>query len=159
MDVKRAGAGLAATGALILAAVVPAGASPGDILWQGVTLQGVTVKLTVGTAGDAHAFKIGKTESKCKGGGTVSTGTVTYRDLDESDPDGFRDKRRTMSDRGGLHFHTTSRIHGGPDEEPHSWSGTYKLHIRAFRGSETVKSCELETRWSVGRRVGRDPGA
>ena len=141
-------------GAVALAVAAVAAASPGDILWQGVTSEGVVVKLTVGTAGDAHSFKIGKTESRCESGGTVTSPTVTHRDLDTSNPQHFRDKDRIMSDHGRFHYHTTSRLHGRLDDEPHSWSGGYKLHIKVFKRGETVDTCVLDTRWSVGRRVG-----
>ena len=158
MDVKLAGAVLASAGTLALAAV--AAAAPGNVvLWQGETSEGVTVKLKVADSGMPKAFKIAKTESDCTGGGTLNSAGVAYKDFDTSDPGHFRAKVKTMRDRGAFHYHVTARFHGRLDDEPHSWSGSYKLHIKVFKGSETVDHCYLETRWSVGTRIHRGPGA
>ncbi len=91
MDVRRTRAVLATAGALALGVTVVAGAAPKDHpgLWQGVTAQGVVVKIVVAESGNTTKFTIGKTDSKCGGGETFTNKRTTYQDLDISDPASF----------------------------------------------------------------------
>ncbi len=82
MQTKRTAAALAA--ALALGAATVASAAPGDTVFEGQTSEGVAVKLTVATAGNATAFRIGKSEVTC-GHGTLTNRAGTYKEFDTSD--------------------------------------------------------------------------
>jgi hypothetical protein len=150
MDVKRAGAVLAATGALALALSGVAGAAPGDTVLAGTTAEGVPVKLTVAQFGNATAFKIGKTKVEC-GAGTLTNRATTYTPLDTSDPGEFTDKTKGTSDNGGFHFVSKSTIHGtaaAPDDFT-TWSGTFKNVTKVFQRGERIDICKVNTTWDV----------
>ena len=149
MDVKRAGAVLGTAAALTIGLTAIAGAAPGDVIHEGTTTEGVVVKLTVATAGNATAFKIGKTSVTCAQGGTLTNKAGTYREFDTSDPGEFSDKSATSSDNGGYHFKTKSTIHGVIGADNESWSGSFKLVTKVFKQGEKIYTCTLKTNWSV----------
>ena len=94
--------GAVAAVAAALTVAGAAGAAPGDTVYSGATDEGVKVKLTVATAGNATKFKIGKTKVECDEGGTLTNKAGTYSDFDRSDPGAFKDKRTTKSSAGGV---------------------------------------------------------
>jgi hypothetical protein len=150
MDVKRAGAALAALGAMALGATGVAGAAPGDTVLAGTTTEGVKVKLTVASFGNATAFKIGGTEVKC-GHGTLTNKAGTYKPLDTSDPGEFTDRSKSSSENGGYHFESKTTIHGtsaSPDDFT-AWLGTFKLVTKVFQHGDQIDSCKLKTEWSA----------
>ena len=149
MEAKRTAAVLATAATLILAATAGA-AAPGDTILTGSTAEDVDVKLTVGTAGNATAFKIGKTEVTCAEGGELVNRGGTYTRFDTSDPGEFHDKRSNTSDNDGYHFKTKSVIHGEIGADQQSWSGVFKLITKVFERGERIDVCKLKTHWSAG---------
>ena len=149
MDIRRTAAMLGTAGALTLGLTTIAWAAPGDTVYEGSTSEDVPVKLTVGTAGNATAFKIGKTRVTCANGGTLTNRGGTYSGFDTSDPGVFADKRRSSSDNGGYHFKTGSTIEGHINDDQESWSGTFKLVTKVFKNDERIDVCKLKTKWDV----------
>ena len=144
---KVIGAVAAVAAALTVAGA--AGAAPGDTVYTGATDEGVKVKLTVASPGNATKFKIGKTKIKCDEGGTLSNKAGTYSGFDRSDPGSFKDKRTTKSSAGGFDFKTRSKLAGEADAGSASWSGTLKLSTKVFDGREQIDSCRLSTAWTA----------
>ena len=149
MEAKRTTAVVAAAAALVLAAAGMAMAAPGDTVLTGTTSEGVNVKLTVGTAGNATAFKIGKTEVTCEQGGELVNRGGTYTKFDTSDPGEFHDRRSASSNNDGYHFETKSVINGEIEADQQSWSGNFKLITKVFQRDERIDVCKLRTEWSV----------
>ena len=107
---KVIGAVAAVAAALTVAGA--AGAAPGDTVYTGATDEGVKVKLTVATAGNATKFKIGKTKIECDEGGTLSNKAGTYSGFDRSDPGSFKDKRDDEEQLGRLRLQDQVEAHG-----------------------------------------------
>ncbi len=149
MEAKRTAAVLAAAVGLSLGVAGIAAAAPGDTIFTGTTAEGVNVKLTVATAGNATAFKIGKTSVTCAEGGELSNRGGTYKEFDTSDPGEFSDKRASSSDNGGYHFETKSTINGELGADNETWGGTFKLVTKVFKRNEKIDTCKLKTEWSA----------
>jgi hypothetical protein len=137
-----------ATGvALVFAGI--AYAAPGDVTLSGSTSEGVKVKLTVATAGNATKFKVGKTSVECNQGGTLSNKAGTYTGFDVSDPGSFSDKGSSSSSSGGYDFKTKSTLKGQISGDQASWAGTLKLVTKVFQRGHKVDTCKLSTVWTA----------
>ena len=111
----RVAAVAAVASGLVLAAIGPAVAAPGDTVYTGSTAEGTKVKLTVASAGQATNFKIAKTNVECTRAATLGNDAGSYTGFDTSDPGSFADKRSTASNSGGYHFNEKSTLAGhGP---------------------------------------------
>ncbi|MDX6581512.1 MAG: hypothetical protein QOI10_696 [Solirubrobacterales bacterium] len=140
---------MAAAGALALGLTAIAAAAPGDVVFTGSTTEGAKVKLTVASAGNATAFKIGKTKVTCVEGGTLNNNAGTYTDFDTSDPGAFSDKDSTSSDSGGYHFETKSNISGAINADQTTWSGAFKLTTKVLKHGQKIDTCKLKTSWNA----------
>ena len=83
-----------------------------NVTFNGQTEEGVKVKLTVASFGNATAFHVGAYEVKCENKGTLSNKAFTYKDLDTSDPGSFSDKRKSSSTAGKFKFKSETKIAG-----------------------------------------------
>jgi hypothetical protein len=149
MEAKRTRAALAAAVVIVLGSAAIADAAPGDTILTGSTTEGAKVKLTVGVAGNATAFKLAKTQVSCNRGGTLNNKPATYTDFDTSDPGSFADKRDASSDGGGYHFETKSTLSGQIGADQASWSGSLKLATKVFSHGRKIDSCKLNTAWTA----------
>ncbi|MFI5123061.1 MAG: hypothetical protein ACHQJ5_09200 [Vicinamibacteria bacterium] len=139
----------AATGVVLVFAGI-AYAAPGDVVFSGSTSEGVNVKLTVATAGNATKFKVGKTSVECAEGGTLTNKAGTYSGFDVSDPGAFSDKSSSKSSSGGYDFKTKSTLKGQLSGDQASWAGTLKLVTKVFKHGQKVDTCKLSTAWTAG---------
>jgi hypothetical protein len=139
----------AMAGAMALGTTALAAAAPGDVQLDGQTSDGVKVKLTVAGAGNATAFKIGKTEVTCAEGGTLTNNAGTYTGFDTSEPGRFADRRTSSSDDGKYHFETKAGVAGQVAEGDSSWSGTFKLKTTVFKHHEEIDTCKLRSTWTA----------
>lgn len=149
LGTKRARALIATAVAVGLGAGGVANAAPGDVIFSGSTTEGVKVKLTVATAGNATKFKVARTKVECKQGGTLDNKAITYTDFDRSDPGSFSDKREDSSHSGGFHFEAKSNLKGEIDAAGTSWAGTLKLTTKVFEQDEKIDTCKLNTAWTA----------
>ncbi len=146
---KRIVALVALAAGIGLVGVGPAVAAPGDTVYTGATAEGVKVKLTAATAGNATKFKVGKTKVHCDEGGTLSNDAGTYTGFDTSDPGSFSDKRSTASDSGGYHFKTKSTLAGTAAEDGATWTGKLKLSTKVYKRNALIDTCKLKTTWDA----------
>ena len=126
-----------------------ANAAPGDVVFSGSTGEGVKVKLTVATAGNATKFKLAKTKVECTQGGTLDNKAITFTDFDRSDPGSFSDARKDSSDGGGFHFESKSKLNGEIADDGLSWSGVLKLTTKVFEDDKKIDTCKLSTDWDA----------
>jgi len=146
---NRVGALIALAGTIAFALAAVAVAAPGDTVYKGTTAQGVAVKLTVASPGNATKFKIGKTKVECDEGGTLTNDPGTYTGFDASDPGEFSDKRSSRSDSGQYHFKTRSSLSGEVAAGGDGWSGKFKLSTKVFKKSNRIDTCRLKTTWDA----------
>ncbi len=146
---KRTRAVIATAVAFGLGTAAVANAAPGDVVFSGSTGEGVKVKLTVATAGNATKFKLAKTKVECTQGGTLDNKAITFTDFDRSDPGSFSDARKDSSDGGGFHFESKSKLNGEIADDGLSWSGVLKLTTKVFEDDKKIDTCKLSTDWDA----------
>jgi len=76
----------------------------GEIVYIGLIVEGVKVKLIVVTVGNVIKFKVGKMKVKCNEGGMFSNDVGSYIGFDILDSGLFVDKCLTVSNFGGYYF-------------------------------------------------------
>ena len=145
----RIGLATALASAFAAAVAAAAIAAPGDTTYTGETAEGVAVKLTVASPGNATKFKLAKSKVECDQGGTLSNEPGTYTRFDTSDPGAFNDKRSTESDSGNYHFKTRSTLAGILADSGDAWSGTLKLSTKVYKRSNQIDACKLKTTWDA----------
>lgn len=135
----------------VVAGLVAASAAAAQevVTFQGQTKEGVAVKLTVASFGNATAFRIGAYEVKCKNQGTLSNKAFTYKDLDTSDPGAFSDARKSSSKAGKFQFKSKSKIAGTATSDGSSWSGTYNVTTKVLERGSKIDTCKLNTTWNA----------
>ena len=145
----------ASRSALAVAATVVAGltatsaVAQENVTFHGQTEEGVKVKLTVASFGNATAFHVGAYEVKCENKGTLSNKAFTYKDLDTSDPGSFSDKRKSSSKTGKFKFKSETKIAGTATADGANWSGTYKMTTRVLKRGSKIDTCKLNTTWDA----------
>lgn len=145
---KRRGAAIAIAG-LAASLTLAASATAQETTLSGQTDNGFSVKLSVGEAGNATAFKVGKGEIACKRGGTLTLRAGTFTPLDRSDPGSFSDKSKGSSRDGNIKLKTEVRIKGTAAADFLSWSGTYKTTTKVLRGGDKIDTCKLTATWDA----------
>jgi hypothetical protein len=126
-----------------------ASAAPGDTVLRGETDDGAKVKLTVGTAGNATKFRLGKTKIRCEEGGTLTNEPGTYRDFVTSDPGEFRIRDKSESSSDGFVFKTKAKVKGVAAEDFETWTGALKLRTRVLEAGERIDTCRLNATWEA----------
>jgi hypothetical protein len=123
-------------------------AAPGDTVLTGSTDDGTKVKLTVATAGNATAFKIGATEATCDVG-RLEIKAAKFTRFDTSDPGAFSDKRKSKVKDGRYLLRDTFKIAGQLSSDKTTWTGTYDKTTKVFEKGERVDRCVVSTTWEV----------
>ena len=140
-------------GAVVLVFAFAAGttawAAPGDTVYAGTLNDGKTkVKLVVGMAGNATAFKVAKTQATCEQG-TLDTEAATFRRFDTSDPGEFSDKRKSTTQDGKYVLKDTFILSGAINADETSWTGSYEKTTRVFKNGRKIDTCVLSATWDV----------
>jgi hypothetical protein len=133
--------------ALVVAAA-GANAAPGNTVYTGTTAEGIKVKLTVASLGNATAFKIGPTEATCDVG-RLEIEAAKFNRFDVSDPGAFSDKRRSKVKDGRYLLRDTFKITGQLTSDEPSWTGTYDKTTKVFENGTRVDTCVVSTTWEA----------
>ena len=123
-------------------------AAQGDTTYSGATAEGIRVKLTVASAGNATVFRIASTEAECEQG-HLETDPATFKKFDVSDPGAFADKRRSKRKDGRYVLRDTFVTTGEVGSDGSSWTGTYDKTTKVLKDGRRIDTCVLSTTWDV----------
>lgn len=142
-------AGLAVAAAVVVGLCAASAGAQDPVTFRGQTAEGVAVKLTVASFGNATAFRVGSYEIECKNEGTLSNKAFAYKDLDTSDPGSFSDARKSSSKASGFKFKSKTKIAGTATADGSSWSGTYRVTTEVLERGSKIDTCKLRTTWNA----------
>ena len=129
-----------------LAAALPASASAAT--WKGKTRQGRGVVVRTGDDGTVNRVRIGW-KARCADGSYTSR-TLFLPPLDSATSSAFADAGSYRGHPEGYQARIWVRIAGNLDAGEQTWSGTFRVRVRVFKGGERVDTCRLRRlRWSA----------
>jgi hypothetical protein len=116
--------------------------------WKGETRQGRAVVVRTDAGGVVERVRIGW-KARCANG-TYKSRTLFLPPLDTATTSSFADAGSYSAHPRGYRARIWVRIAGSLDADEQTWSGTFRVRVRVFKGGERVDTCRLRRlRWSA----------
>jgi hypothetical protein len=130
-----------------LAAALPAAADAAT--WKGKTRQGRAVVVRTDADAIVNRVRIGW-QAHCAKGQWYKSRTLFLPPLDSATTSTFAHAGSYRAHPDGYQARIWVRIAGNLDAGDQTWSGTFRVRVRVFKGGERVDTCRLRRlRWSA----------